>query len=57
MYFERNIKLLVVVVYIMCMDVAPVPIYLYYKSDFYRDALMQIIPPLTRAHYTKWKVT
>lgn len=57
MHSKRDIKLLVVVVYIMCMDVAPVPIYLYYKSDFYRDALMQIIPPLTRAHYTKWKVT
>lgn len=50
---KREIRLLVVV----CMDVALVPIYLYYKSDFYRDALMQIIPPLTRAHCTKWKVT
>ena len=33
--------------------VAPVPIHLYYKSDFYKDALMQIVPPLTRAHCTK----
>ena len=50
---KKGKRLLVVV----CMDVALVPIYLYYKSDFYRDALMQIIPPLTRAHCTKWKVT